>query len=195
MHGREQVLVDKRLGCGAARCGIFAGGAARRLLSQHVERREAAPPALFFGLGLALRLHFRLAHSLGLRSPARFFFLPAAPLRLLALARFLLFIDLARKGIKAREKVRRGRTRAGGIAGVVGHPLSPKGRFPGRTAPGHDAANDTLPRPTRARRAVLSAALRSVPERVALRRRVVAVLLVERRLHLPRHWPAVVYFA
>src|SRR5437773_10221194 len=158
MHGREQVLVDKRLGCGAARRGIFAGGATRRLLAQHVERREAAPPALFFGLGLALRLrlHFRLAHSLGLRSPARFFFLLAAPLRLRALVRFLLFIDLARKGIEAREKVRRGSTRARWIAGVVGHPLSPKGRFPGRTAPGRDAANDTLPRPPRARSGVPS---------------------------------------
>ena len=137
MHGREQVPVDERLGCGAARCGIFAGGAARRLLSQHLERREAGSPALFFGFGLALRLrlHFRLAHSLGLRSPARFFFLFAAPLRLRALVRFLLFIDLARKGIEAREKVRRGSTRAGWIAGVVGHPLSPKGRFPGEPLP------------------------------------------------------------
>src|SRR6266480_6232252 len=155
MHGREQVLVDERLCCGAARCGIFAGGAARRLLSQHLERREAAPLALFFGLGpaLRLRLHFRLAHSLGLRSPARFFFLPAAPLRLRALVRFLLFVDLARKGIEAREKVRRGSTRAGWIAGVVGHPLSPKGRFTGWAAPGSDAANDTLPRPPRARSA------------------------------------------
>src|SRR5439155_23828595 len=125
----------------------------------------------------------------------RFFCLPAAPLRLRALVRFLLFIDLARKGIEAREKVRRGSTRAGGIAGVVGHPLSPKGRFPGRAAPGNDAANDTLPRPTRARSAVLSAALRSVPERVALRRRLVAVLLVERRLNLSNQWQAVLYCA
>src|SRR5207247_10329523 len=115
------VLVDERLGCGASRCGIFAGGAARRLLSQHVERREAAPLALFFGFGLALRLrlHFRLAHSLGLRSPARFFFLPVAPLRFRALVRFLLVIDLARKGIEDREQVRRARTRAGWLAGVV----------------------------------------------------------------------------
>src|SRR5207247_8439145 len=153
-----------------------AGGAARRLLAQHLARREAAPLALFFGLGLALRLRlrFRLAHSLGLRSPARFFFLPAAPLRLRALVRFLLFIDLARKGIEAREKVRRGSTRARWIAGVVGHPLSPKGRFPGWTAPGRDAANDTLPRTPCATSAAPSAALRSARVRVALRRRLVA---------------------
>ena len=60
MHGREQVLVDERLGCGAARCGVFARRAGRGLLSQHVERREAAPLALFFGFGLALRQLQRL---------------------------------------------------------------------------------------------------------------------------------------
>src|SRR5439155_15334252 len=111
----------------------------------------------------------------------RFFCLPAAPLRLRALVRFLLFIDLARKGIEAREKVRRGRTRPGEIAGVVGHPLSPKVRFPARAAPGNDAANDTLPRPPRARSAsAITQYLDSARERVALRRRLVAVLLVER---------------
>src|SRR5207302_834473 len=138
------VLVDERLGLSAARCGIFAGGAARRLVAQHLERREAAPPALFFGLGLALslRLHFRLSHPLGLGPPAHFFLLPAAALRLRALVRSLLFIDLAREGIEAREKVRSGRARTGWIAGVVGHRVSPKGRFPGRTVPGHDAAKD-----------------------------------------------------
>src|SRR5260221_11235791 len=109
MHGREQVPVDKRLCLGTARRGIFAGGAARRLLSQHLERREAAPLVLFSGFGLALRLHLPLAHALGFRPAARFFFLLAAPLRLRALVRFLFFIDPARKSIEAGENVRRGR--------------------------------------------------------------------------------------
>src|SRR6266513_300419 len=180
MQSREQVLVDERLGLGAARCGIFAGGPGRCLLSQHLERSEAAPPALFFGFGLALLLRLRLARSLGFRSPARFFFLSAALLRFRALVRSLLFIDLARKGIEAREKVGRGSTAgfsrigrdglcvvacAGArrapaglvlrIAGVVSHPISQR-QISGRTPPEYDAANNTLPHAPCARSAVQS---------------------------------------
>src|SRR5260221_6483011 len=185
VHGREQVLVNERLGCSAARRGIFAGGAARRLLSQHVERREAAPLVLFFGFGLALRLHLRLAHALGFRPAARFFLLLAVPLRLRALVRFLFFIDPARKGIEARENVRRGSlagrigrdglcviARAGAsrapaglvllIAGVVSHLLSPKRRFPGE------------PLPSTTRQYTFAHSVRKKPKPVAFRRHLVA---------------------
>src|SRR5258706_13640295 len=189
MHGREQVPVDERLCLGTARRGIFAGGAARRLLSQHVERGEAAPLVLFFGFGLALCLRLRLAHPLGFRSAARFFFLPAAPLHLRALVRFLLFIDPARKGIEPGERVwcaRRGNvagfSRIGGdglwviaragahrapaglvllIAGVVSHLLSPKGRFPGG------------PLPSTTRQYTFAHSERKKPKPVAFRRHVV----------------------
>jgi len=148
----------------ARRDAVSSPAAARRLLrsiSSAAERalvlffrlRRCASPAPAPAPGAAARLPLSGAPL----------FLPAAPLRLRVLVRLLLFIDLARKGIEAREKVRRGRARPDGL----------RGRWPS-LVPNADAANDTLPRTRCARSAAPHARLDSACAQVALRRRLVA---------------------